>query len=214
LTRQASGQRPTTVLFNGGVMKSKVLRDRVLDVLADWSGKRPRELPGADYDLAVARGAAFYNRAKHSGGVRIRGGTARAFYVGIESPVPAVPGIEPPVLALCIAPFGMEEGSAADVDADGLGLIVGEKVRFRFFGSSVRRDDKAGVLLDHFGDELVELSPIEATIPAEGGRSGDFLPVSLRAEVTAVGTLKLFATDKTKSRPPLSIELAIRDSDA
>lgn len=212
LTRQASSATPSVVLFNGGVMKSKVLRDRVLDVLADWGGARPRELPGADYDLAVARGAAFYNRSKHEGGVRIRGGTARAFYVGIESPVPAVPGMDPPVLALCIAPFGMEEGTTIDVDVQGLGLIVGEKVRFRFFGSSVRRQDKAGALLDGFGDELTEMGPIEVSIPSEGGRSGDFMPVSLRSEVTAVGTLKLFAIDKTVARPPWEIELAIRDT--
>ncbi len=213
LTRQASGRKPSAVLFNGGVMKSKALRERVLDMLTDWCGARPRELPGADYDLAVARGAAFYSRAKHEGGVRIRGGTARAFYVGIESPVPAVPGMEPPLLALCIAPFGMEEGTAVDVYVDGLGLIVGEKVRFRFFGSTVRREDDAGDLL-HDVAELQELSPIEAEIPAESGQSGAFLPVSLRSEITAVGTLKLFAVDKAKSRAPWEIELAIRDAQA
>jgi hypothetical protein len=56
------------------------------------------------------------------------------------------------------------------------------------------------------------MGPIEVSIPSEGGRSGDFMPVSLRSEVTAVGTLKLFAIDKTAARPPWEIELAIRDT--
>ena len=43
--------------------------------------------------------------------------------------------------ALCIAPFGMEEGTEADLPALELGLVVGEPVHFRFFASSVRRQD-------------------------------------------------------------------------
>ena len=46
-------------------------------------------------------------------GVRIRGGTAQSYYVGVESNMPAIPGMEPPLEALCLAPFGMEEGSEA-----------------------------------------------------------------------------------------------------
>ncbi len=203
---------PTAVLFNGGVMKSAVLRERVLAVLASWCGVAPRELPGADYDLAVAKGAAFYGRSKHvAGGIRIRGGTARAFYVGIESPVPAVPGVEPPIQALCIAPFGMDEGTSLDVDTVGLGLVVGEKVRFRFFGSSERRDDAAGDVLSRWRDgELEELSPIEATVPSKGRISGDFVPIKLRSEITAIGTLRLLAD--AGDEEPFAIELAIRST--
>src|SRR6185503_728370 len=101
-------------------------------------------LRGAYLDLAVAKGAASFGLSRHGRGIRIRGGTARAYYVGIESAVPAVPGLEPPLTALCVAPFGMEEGSAADLPGHELGAVVGEPVRFRFFGSTVRRDDRAG----------------------------------------------------------------------
>ena len=103
-----------------------------------------RVLGGADLDLAVARGAAHYALVRRGSGLRIRGGTARAYYVGIESAVPAVPGVEPPITALCVAPFGMEEGTEAELPPHELGVVVGEPVRFRFFGSSVRREDQAG----------------------------------------------------------------------
>ena len=112
--------------------------------LTEDGGAAARVLEGADLDLAVARGACAYGLFVAGKGLRIRGGTARAYYVGIESAVPAVPGIEPPVTALCVAPFGMEEGTEAELPPHELGVVVGEPVRFRFFGSSVRRDDRAG----------------------------------------------------------------------
>lgn len=217
LTRQAGARgaygmlEPTAVLFNGGVMKSDVLRRRVMDALGKWLGRTPRELSGADYDLAVAKGAAVYAGAKRGKGIRIRGGTARAFYVGVESAVPSVPGIEPPITLMCVAPFGMEEGTSVDIPGAELGLVVGEKVEFRFFASTVRRADVAGTTLERWSDaEVVELGPIEATVPAQGAPAGDFLPVSLRAEVTAIGTLRILATPKAGEREPLALELAIR----
>ncbi|MEJ7731182.1 MAG: Hsp70 family protein [Polyangiaceae bacterium] len=168
---------PTVVLFNGGVMKSAALRDRLLATLNGWlaeDGAPPvRVLEGGDLDLGVARGAAYYGLARRGRGLRIRGGTARSYWVGIESAVPAVPGIEPPITALCIAPFGMEEGSAAALPPQEFGVVVGEPVRFRFFGSSVRRGDAAGAELDAWKPgELEELAPIEITLPAEGRREG------------------------------------------
>ena len=112
-------------------------------------------LEGAELDLAVARGAAYYGYVRRGRGVRIRGGTARAYYVGVESSMPAVPGMEPPVHALCLAPFGMEEGTEAELPAQEFGLVVGEPVRFRFFGSSVRRQDQVGTMLEGWlPDEL------------------------------------------------------------
>ncbi|OXH81000.1 nucleotide-binding protein, partial [Burkholderia multivorans] len=109
-------------------------------------------------------------------GVRIRGGTARAYYVAIESAMPAVPGLEPPVQALCVAPFGMEEGTSAALPPQEFGLVVGEPVHFRFFGSSVRRQDEVGTLLDFWSpDELQELEEIQATLPAEGRTVGEIV---------------------------------------
>jgi len=196
--KNASFLHPTAVLFNGGVFKSELLVERTLATLNDWlaaEGAAPaRLLKGADMDLAVARGAAYYSYVRRGGGVRIRGGTASAYYVGVESAMPAVPGMEPPVQALCIAPFGMEEGSQAELPAQEFGLVVGEPVRFRFFGSTVRRQDQVGVMLEAWQrEELQELGEIEANLPAEGRSPGDIVPVKLRAMATETGALRLEA---------------------
>ena len=208
---------PTAILFNGGVLKADVLRRRVLDTLNGWLQERgaapARVLPGEDLDLAVARGAAYYGLVRHGTGLRIRGGTARAYYVGIESPMPALPGLEPPVSALCVAPFGMEEGTHAELPAEELFVVVGEPVTFRFFGSSTRRGDRAGSLLARFSpSELVELPLIELTLPAAGRAPGEVVAVQLQASVTAIGTLKLEAVARAPVVPDerWQIELSVR----
>ena len=96
--------------------------------------------------------------------------------------------------ALCLAPFGMEEGTEVALDAQEFGIVVGEPVRLRFFGSSVRRSDTVGTMLDFWGpEELVELQEIEAHLPADGRASGEVVPVTLHARVTDIGTLELNA---------------------
>jgi molecular chaperone DnaK (HSP70) len=196
--------RPTALLFNGGVFKSRLLQQRIVSVLDRWLtavGASPvRVLEGADLDLAVARGAAYYGYVRRGGGIRIRGGTAMAYYVGVESAQPAVPGLPPPLSALCVAPFGLEEGSRADMPALELGLVVGEPVRFRFFGSSVRRDDRPGSLLERWTrDEMVDLQDVEVELPAEGHSPGEVVTVGLQAGITEVGTLELEAVARGSS---------------
>jgi hypothetical protein len=198
----ASFLHPTAVLFNGGVFKSPLLVQRTLDTLNHWlradGAPDARLLDGADLDHAVACGAAYYGTVRSGAGIRIRGGTAMAYYIGVESAMPAVPGLEPPVQALCVAPFGMEEGSAADLPPQEFGLVVGEAVRFRFFGSSVRRQDSVGLLLDFWSpDELQELAEIEAHLPAVGRAPGEVVPVKLRAAVSETGTLALHAVPRS-----------------
>ena len=112
----------------------------------------------------------------------------------------------PPVTALCVAPFGMEEGTSADVAGGELGVIVGERVNFRFFGSSVRRKDPVGAAIERWKkDEIEELAPIEV----------DVVPVTLRSSVTEVGTLLLEAVplEPKKKDERWKVELSVRGSD-
>jgi hypothetical protein len=203
---------PTAVLFNGGVFKAEPLKSRVLEVLDGWlkadAGAPAKELEGADLDLSVARGAAYYGWVRQGHGLRIRGGTARAYYVGVETAMPAVPGMDPPVKALCVAPFGMEEGTQA------FGLVVGEPTRFRFFASSTRRDDRVGTLLEEV-DALEEVAPIETSLGAssvaEARDAGRLVPVNLQAAVTEMGQLELRCLEKG-GEGQWKLELNVRSS--
>ncbi|MGC3996761.1 MAG: Hsp70 family protein [Anaeromyxobacter sp.] len=185
---------PTAILFNGGVMKAGPLAARILEVIGGWlaaeGAPAPRVLPAADLELAVARGAAAYGRVRAGHGIRIRGGTARAYYVGVEAAAPAVPGLPPPLRAVCLAPMGMEEGTRADLPGEDVGLVVGEPVQFRLFASSVRREDRVGDVVED-EEALEELPPVEATVPAGDRPAGEVIPVRLGAHVTEIGTLEL-----------------------
>jgi hypothetical protein len=186
--------QPTGVLFNGGVFKAGPLRRRLTEILGQWAmaagGSGTKELHGTDLDLAVARGAAYYGMVRRGQGIRIRGGTGQAYYVGIETSLPAVPGSPPPIKALCVVPFGMEEGTEADVPDQEFGLVVGEPAEFRFLGSNVRRGDTVGTLVEDWEGQIEELSPLATTLES-AGKEGRTVPVHLHSKVTEVGTLEL-----------------------
>jgi len=207
---------PTHILFNGGVMKAAALRSRVVEVLNQWLAEEGFEGLGAaqvldspDLDHAVARGAAYYGRARRGQGVRIRSGAPRTYYVGIESAMPSVPGMEAPLKALCVVPFGMEEGTEAQVPGREFGLVVGEPAEFRFLSSTVRKQDHVGDVLESWGAEIEEISPLEVTLNVDGAQ-GAVLPVRLESRVTEIGTLELWCVSRD-SKQRWKLELNIRD---
>ncbi len=189
--RKKSAQ-PAVVLFNGGVFKANPLRERMLEILGKWINPKAgvRELQGVDLDRAVAGGAAYYGLVRRGKGIRIRGGAARAYYIGVETSLPAVPGSPPPIKALCVVPFGMEEGTESDVPGLEFGLVVGEPAEFRFLGSTIRRADSVGTMVDEWEGQIDELTPMSATLETPG-KEGRTVPVHLHSRVTEVGTLEL-----------------------
>jgi hypothetical protein len=205
---------PSHVLLNGGVFKSKALADRLMDVLTQWGGDAPRLLEeDLDLDNSVARGAAYYGWAKETGGVRIRGGTARAYYVGIETAGLAIPGAARPLRALCVAPLGMEEGNQEDVPSQEIGLVVGEPACFRFFSSSVRRQDQVGDVLNAWDEnELAETDSLEATLDADQVTDESHVPVRFQSRVTELGMFELWCVSTNTDRK-WKLEFNVREED-
>jgi molecular chaperone DnaK (HSP70) len=205
---------PTAVLFNGGVMKAKPLNERVLTVLNQWQEQKEsiRQLISVDLDLAVARGAAYYGLARRDRGIRIRGGTAHSYYIGIESAMPSVPGIPTPLKALCVVPFGMEEGTAAEIRQKEFGLVVGEPAVFHLFASTVRKKDRAGEIVEDWRGEMDEVTTMETVLPgADMEEGGPILPVWLQSKVTEVGTLELWCVDRNDEDRRWKLEFNLRE---
>lgn len=203
---------PNNLLFNGGVFRSKALRDRMVQSIEHWSeGKNPQVLGGTDdLDQAVASGAAFYGWSKQIGGLRIRGGTARSYYVGIETSGLAVPGMPRPLQALCVVPFGMEEGTEASVPGREVGVIVGQPARFRFFASSIRTEDQVGATLRHWDEEeLVETVPMEVTLP-KATNEETFVPVRFESKITELGVFELWC-HSTRDDRRWKLEFNVRE---
>ena len=202
---------PSAVLFNGGVFKAAELRERVVDVLSGWSGTKVPVLETADLDLAVAFGAAYYGQARQGKGVRIRGGAGRSYYIGIESSVPAVPGVTRPMKAVCVVPMGMEEGTETDVPGQEFGLVVGEPAEFRFLGSTTRRDDPVGLVVERWSpEELEQLDPVETELDDSEGKPDEAVPVRLHSVLSEVGTLELWC-NSTRDARRWKLEFNVRE---
>ncbi len=211
LARHRDDGMPTAVLFNGGVMKAAALRERLLGVLRDWCGAGLRELRGIHLDQAVARGAAYSGLARRGRGIRIRGGAARAYYIGVETAMPAVPGMPPPLKAVCLVPRGTEEGSELELPGQEFGLVVGEAAEFRMLGSSSREADVLGTVLETWGDEVEELSPLVTTLEW-ADHDGTLVPVRLRVHLTEIGTLELWCVARDGARR-WKLEFGVRHGD-
>ncbi len=208
---------PSRLLFNGGVFKSRVLKQRMIDVLTSWKqDSNSIEVLGdeRDLDLAVAGGAAYYGWSKVNGGVRIRGGIASSFYVGIEASGPAVPGMPRPVQALCVAKQGTEEGTESEIPNRQFGLVVGKPAKFRFFSSHVRSEDEVGHMLKFWDEgELVESNSLEIVladeaaspdVQSENGSSPktnpNLIPVRFQSKITELGIFELWCVSLRDQR--------------
>ena len=206
---------PSAVLFNGGAFNADVLRERVMATLNSWADAAdcdgPRALDQAKLDLAVAHGAAYLGLARSGKGIRIRGGSARSYYIGIEGAEPAVPGFAPPMTAMCVVPFGMEEGSSLDISGDDAGLCIytGEAGEFQFYSSTIRTSDKAGDLIEFDEGELIEHNPVE-TVLGEG--KAEVAEIDLRSNFTEIGVLQLLCVN-TASQQTYNLEFNVRHHD-
>lgn len=212
---------PVAVLFNGGVMKARSFRKRVIEVMEAWRGEKGvRELASSDLDLAVAKGAAYYGFVRRGRGVRIRAGASRTYYIGVESAMPSVPGIPAPVKALCVVPFGMEEGTSVDIRDREFGLVIGDQAVFTLMASTVRQEDEAGSIVEDWEGDIQPVATMETVLtPAEGSESGEettgtIVPVWLQSTMTEIGTLEIHCVDATNSQRKWKLTFNLKEREA
>lgn len=177
---------PDYVLFNGGTLKGIALQNRILEQIEQWKGEKPHVLPDADFTYSVSKGAVSYCSILHEGGVRVRAGAARSYWIGVESSGLAIPGVRPQLSARCLVPKGLEEGSRVHLD-EPFTLALGETKEFRFFCSETR-EGAVGEECSDPSEELRELPAIHAFMESDGE---SFALVRLKAEFSERGLLEL-----------------------
>lgn len=191
---------PSTVLFNGGTLKAKAIQNRLVQLLNSWAKalKAPdvSVLSGLDLDFGVSRGAAYYGIARAGHTLRIRGGTSKSYFIGVEDSAPAVPGISPPMRAICVAPIGMEEGTEEELENKEFSLLLGELATFRFFsyGAPLLKNGekpKVGSVVKNWKQELTELHPVETILDKLEG-DGKVIRIKMNTKVTELGVLELW----------------------
>jgi hypothetical protein len=66
--------------------------------------------------------------------------------------------------ALCVVPFGMEEGTQAEIREREFGLVVGEPAVFHLLASTTRKNDSAGEIIEDWSHEIEEVSTMETAL--------------------------------------------------
>lgn len=191
---------PRAILFNGGVFKSEVFKNKLVEVIDTWlkdAGREPiKVLEGAELSQAVARGATYFGTVSEGHGIRIRGGVSQSYYLGVESAIPAIPGFKPPIKALCVAKQGTEEGTTLDVPDRTFAIRIGKTAEFKFFKSNCRRDDNFGEIFEDMDETFGDTSSLRLELEAyEGMKPGDIVDVKLQVAITEIGTLEVYCIE-------------------
>ncbi len=187
--------RPDAVLFNGGALTPHAIRERIVDILSRWFSSsnedwRPTVLTSISLDLAVSYGAAYYGLVRRGQGVRIGGGSARAYYIGVDDQNQDASSLSKTVNALCLVRHGMEEGEEVHLSEPEFEVVTNQPVSFPLYASSARMTDQPGQVLTLAQEELAVLPAIR-TVLRFGKKAGAVkIPVHVSARFTEIGTLE------------------------
>jgi molecular chaperone DnaK (HSP70) len=187
---------PDFILFNGGALKSDLLRRRIQESVQSHFSRDTRvdTLVNAQMDLAVSLGAAYYGMVKSGIGVRVGSGSPRSYYVGVA----AETGAEKidRQQAVCLVERGLDEGSRISLPDQEVRVLANQPVAFDLFSSSFRSGDRSGdlVVVD---DTLTRLPPLNTVIQFGDKGIRTEIPVRLEATYTEAGTLELWCQSLT-----------------
>ncbi len=206
---------PTHILFNGGVLKAGPVSRRLFDIVNGWvrekRGEPLRELKLNDLDTSVANGGVAFLYAKTGELCRIKGGLSRSYYIGLEKGGPAIPGLQPRLMALCIAPKGAEEGETFSIEDRRFGLLVGKLVSFPFMASTARDEDMPGDIVENASIGSIDhISSIETVMEAPDLTEGTLIPVRLKTVITEVGTIEIYLVSEEMGMS-FKMEFGVRD---
>ena len=202
--------KPDWILFNGGVLESSQIKQRIEDAISNWfagngtiaSNWRVGVLQGDRLDVAVSRGAAYFGQVRRGDGVRIEAKLARSYYVMVS---------QSPPRCVCVIPGSASPGDKFRLDAMPFELSVGQPVQFPIVYSSTRLADRVGECYEVDEQNFAHLPPIRTVLELPGKRRQEQLPVVLETELSQIGTLQLWCV-ATSSQQRWKLEFDVRAS--
>ena len=182
---------PDFILFNGGSLKPEVIRDRIVNAMGQHGAlpeKKIKTLENTSFDLAVARGAAYYGLVKIGRGVRVGSGSPRGYYLGVAEKVADGTITQNAQKAICLVERGAAEGSRTDLEQHTFDVLANQPVLFELYSSSYRSGDRVGDLVA-IDDSLTRMPKLQTVVAY--GKKGEktTIPVQITAGYTEVGTL-------------------------
>ncbi len=211
--------RADAVLFNGGSLFPRRLRDRLRDQIGLWQeGHRPEVLENAELDLAVARGAAHFGKLMHFKAGRIEAGAARAVFLETHREAHGKSEDEAARRSLvCILPRGAPSGEVFELSGLDLKLRINRPVRFQSY-TSTHGESEAGDIVAFDPEEFHALPPLETIATLAQPARGELprtIPVALNAKVNELGLLQVACRSLApgiRQRWPLEFNLRPHES--
>jgi molecular chaperone DnaK (HSP70) len=201
-TSEDSAAIPDAVLFNGGVFNSPIICQRTLQLLTQWRSTNVQMLENSNPDLAVAKGAVAYAKARQGAQLKIGGGSARSFFLVLEQ-------TDAVKQAICLLPKGTEEDQELQLHEQGFLLTLGQPVQFHLLstaaddvyalGEIIAVDEQALV-----SQKFISLPPLVAVLQHEQQTT---VSVSLASSLTEVGTLQIDCVADNQQRWHLEFEI-------
>lgn len=189
------------VIYNGGFFQAPLLRERLGQLLGQWSARPVALLDNPHPDLAVALGAVTYGLTRLKGQRTIGGGSARSFFLLAEDDTGQRQ-------AVCLLPKGSEEGREVRLPERRFALRLGQPVAFPLASFSGDRLFQAGEVVAGDDDALLKLPPLMARLEAESGRTE--VDVILAATLTETGVLHVECIDANQAEKRWSLEFSVR----
>ena len=202
--------KPDWILFNGGVMTSTQLCERLVSVVGSWfAGEsgistdwQPGVLEGERLDRAVATGAAYFGQVRRGDGVAIEAKLACSYYLQTS--------VDPPA-AICVVPGSASPGDSFKLADMPFELAVGEPVQFPLAYSSTRLADQVGQRIELNDEHFRMLPPIRTVLELTKRRRQDKLPVFVQVDLTQIGTLQMHC-QAVESEHRWKLEFDVRGS--
>jgi len=202
--------RPDALLFNGGTLEPAAVRDRLGTAIGAWHAPAgdwtPASLGGESLHLAVARGAAYFGLVRRGLGVRIGGGAARTYYLGLDDAV-----TDERRRALCLVPRGMEEGESLEIATPEFELLANRAVAFPLLTATDRTGEHAGDVVEYAPGALATMPPIRTVLRFGRKLAEATLPVRVEVRLTEIGTLELWCRSRTTDHR-WRLEFRLRDA--
>lgn len=186
--------RPDWILFNGGVLESPLIRERIVQQINRWFDEAtrqeaPRVLKGERLDLAVAIGAAYFGRSRRGEGVRIDARLARAYYLEIASDPPS---------AMCVMPADAKTLDRYILSEHPFELATGHPVQFPILVSSTHLLDRAGDIVSIDMNVMRRLPAIQTVIESARSKKKELKQIVIESELSEIGTLELALLEVTE----------------
>lgn len=197
---------PDTLLLNGGVFRSELIKSRLQNLLSAWRGQTAvGVLDNPHPELAVAFGAVAYAQTLHSKRARISGGAPRSYFLRVEKT-----GSEAKH-GICLLTQGCEEGREVILDQRQFALRVGAPVQFHLLSHSGDHNFQPGQMVELNEEQFHSLPPLALALEGEYKQE---VMVRLSATYTELGTLQMrcLALDDNKLRWDLEFQVRGRKS--